>query len=151
MSIQIQILYKVSKALEIRFCAIFQRQIQLVNNTYWHQIRANCIPDMIFLYLSKSIYNCCRWARTTFCSSTEWWLSSVGSRGISAKVSPPPQRLTSEFKFSPNLYKINCIWSMESFYVGSETDIFSSDFLMIQLFNHHWANMYQTQKAGASL
>ena len=43
-----QILYKVSKALEIRFCAIFQRQIQLVNNTYWHQIRANCIPDIFF-------------------------------------------------------------------------------------------------------
>ena len=95
-----QILYKVSKALEIRFCAIFQRQIQLVNNTYWHQIRANCIPDMIFfLYLSKSIYNCCRWAPTTFCSSTEWWLSSVGSREISAKVFPPPPRSIFEFKY----------------------------------------------------
>ena len=95
----------------------------------------------VFLYLSKSIYNCCRWARTTFCSCTEWWLSSVGSREISAKVFPPPPRLTfefkffpppprstSEFKFSPNLYKINCTWSMESFYVGSETDISSSDF-----------------------
>ena len=38
------------------------------------------------------------------------------------------KRSTSEFKFSPNLYKINCTWSMESFYVGSETDIFSLDF-----------------------
>ena len=46
-----QILYKVSKALEIRFCAIFQRQIQLVNNTYWHQIRANCIPDIFFVFI----------------------------------------------------------------------------------------------------
>ena len=146
-----QILYKVSKALEIRFCAIFQRQIQLVNNTYWHQIRANCIPDMFFLFLSKSIYageprqpfvplQSDGWAlwdqekyqqkyflhhRDQYLSSS---ISSTTEINIWVQIFPPLQKSTSEFKFSPNLYKINCTWSMESFYVGSVTDTFSSDF-----------------------
>ena len=56
-------------------------------------------------------------------------ISSTTEINIWVQIFPPLQKSTSEFKFSPNLYKINCTWSiMESFYVGSETDIFSSDF-----------------------
>ena len=55
-------------------------------------------------------------------------ISSTTEINIWVQIFPPLQKSTSEFKFSPNLYKINCTWSMESFYVGSVTDTFSSDF-----------------------
>ena len=107
-----QILYKVSKALEIRFCAIFQRQIQLVNNTYWHQIRANCIPDIFFvfikihlkllqvspdnlLFLYRVMAELCGIKRNISKS-----ISSTTEINIWVQVFPPPLRSTSEFKFS---------------------------------------------------